>query len=162
MFDIILNLQIENIYKGSIFKLSVILYKFETYLDELEISIRANSLLAQRLFFTVARISIEMIRRLFSTSLSLRVDPASLKGFNMMTKMLRKQQKAIELHKQRQQNNQKPPPPKSKPNKLKFQDTEKTRNFNSLFHENILLVLHNQTFHQYFKNSGLTITKVSS
>ena len=80
----------------------------------------------------------------------------------MMTKMLRKQQKAIELHKQRQQNNQKPPLPKSKPNKLNFQDTKKTRNFNSLFHENILLVLHNQTFHHCFKNTGLTITKVSS
>ena len=103
-----------------------------------------------------------MIRRLFSTSMSLHVDPASLKGFNMMTKMLRKQQKAIELYKERQQNNQKPPLPKSKPNKLNFQDTNKTKAFNSLFHENILLVLHNQTFHHYFKNVGLTITKVSS
>ena len=76
--------------------------------------------------------------------------------------MLRKQQKAIELHKQRQQNNQKPPLPKSKPNKLNFGDTKKTKAFNSLFHENILLVLHNQTFHHYFNNAGLTITKVSS
>ena len=102
-----------------------------------------------------------MIKRLFSTSLrSYRIDPASIASNNMMNKMLRRQQKEIEKHKQRIINNQKPKPGKAKPNNLKFEDTDKTRAFNVLFHQNIQLVLHSPSFHQHFANIGLTITKV--
>ena len=102
-----------------------------------------------------------MIKRLLSTSPKhFRVDRASIAGPNMMTKMLRKQKIEIEKYKQRQQNNQKPPASNSKPNKLKFQDTDKTKAFNLLFQQNLLLVLHSPSFNNHFPNSGLTITKV--
>ena len=102
-----------------------------------------------------------MIKRLLSTSTKyFRMDQATFAGPNMMTKMLRKQKIQIEKHKQRLQNNQKPPASKSKPNKLKFQDTDKTKAFNLLFQQNLLLVLHSPSFNHHFVNSGLTITKV--
>ena len=90
----------------------------------------------------------------------LRDDPALSAGSNIMTKMLRHQKHLIEKYKKRQQRNEKERSPKAKPSKLSFEDTTKTKAFNKLFQQNLLLVLHSPSFCEYFANSGFTIVKV--
>ena len=103
----------------------------------------------------------EMMKRLFSTSACFyRIDPAYIAGPNMMRKMLRRQQKEIEIYKQRQLQNQKPSLPKIKPYKVRFEDTNKSKAFNTLFLQNIQLVLHSPNFNHLFTNTGLKIIKV--
>lgn len=79
-------------------------------------------------------------------------------GPNMLNKMIREQQsrekKAAERQKLKEQGIV------NKPIRLSFADTTKTKAFNRLFHQNLLLVLHSPSFSGYFVNSGLTITKV--
>ena len=89
-----------------------------------------------------------------------RDDPALSAGSNMMTKMLRHQKHLIEKYKKRQQRNEKERSPKVKPSKLSFEDTTKTKAFNKLFQQNLLLVLHSPSFCEYFANSGFTVVKV--
>ena len=87
-----------------------------------------------------------------------RNDPAQVAGPNMMTKMLRRQTYIINKYKKDQAQKQ---ISKSKPSKITFEDSSKTKAFNTLFQQNLQLVLHGPQFCDYFANSGLTITKVS-
>lgn len=96
--------------------------------------------------------------RQISTSLAnCRNDPAQIAGPNMMTKMLRRQKYIFDQCKKDQAQKQNR---RQKPSKLTFEDNSKTEAFNTLFQQNLLLVLHSPPFCNYFANSGLTITKV--
>ena len=66
----------------------------------------------------------------------------------------------IEKYRQRQLQNQKPALPKTKPNKLRFEDTNKSKTFSTLFLQNIQLVLHSPNYKHLFTNTGLKIIKV--
>ena len=80
-------------------------------------------------------------------------------GPNMLNKMIREQQKHLKRAAERQKLKEKGTV--NKPIRLSFEDTTKTKAFNRLFQQNLLLVLHSPSFSEYFLNSGLTITKVS-
>ena len=80
-------------------------------------------------------------------------------GPNMLNKMIREQQKHLKRAAERQKLKEKGAV--NKPIRLSFEDTTKTKAFNRLFQQNLLLVLHSPSFSEYFLNSGLTITKVS-
>ena len=66
----------------------------------------------------------------------------------------------VERYRQRQLQNQKPSLPKTKPNKLRFEDTNKSKAFSTLFLQNIQLVLHSPNYKHLFTNTGLKIIKV--
>ena len=77
----------------------------------------------------------QKLRQISTTLIHCRNDPAQTAGPNMMTKMLRRQKYIIDKCKkdQAQKQNSKP-----KPSKLTFEDTSKTKAFNTLFQQNLL------------------------
>lgn len=103
-------------------------------------------------------VGVKIELRQISTSLAnCRNDPAQIAGPNMMTKMLRRQKYIFDQCKKDQAQKQNR---RQKPSKLTFEDNSKTEAFNTLFQQNLLLVLHSPPFCNYFANSGLNITKV--